>query len=73
MICNIEVRGRILMAILTPFSIQFLERVSRGVGIGAPLIWASTVAKKYTTTQTQCNIVVRKQLGLVVAMVIVDR
>ena len=63
------------MAILTPFFIQILERVGRGVdvGVGAPLIWASTLVKEYTITQTQCGIVVWKKQGSVVAMVIVDR
>ena len=55
------------------FSMRFLERVSRGVGVGAPLIWASTVGKEYTTIRIQCGIVVWKNTGLVMAMVILDR
>ena len=50
------------MAIQTFFD-PILERVSRGVGVGAPLIWASTAVKKYTTIQMQCGIVVRKNRG----------
>jgi hypothetical protein len=43
----------------TIFNCSFLV-ITQGVGVGAPLIWASTVAKKYTTTQMQCGIVERK-------------
>ena len=55
--------GGILMARLTSFSIRFVAAVTQGVSVDDPLIWASTMAKKYNTTQTQCGIAMQKNRG----------
>ena len=51
------------MARLTSFSIRFVAAVTQGVSVDDPLIWASTMATKYNTTQTQCGIAMQKNRG----------